>query len=531
MSNIKDAAKYSVEETKRQMDSMIKYTDDILQSSDKFINGASGRSSIVKYAKSNIFEFPVFISSSVSLDYATATTSLLEQVYASYLQMAISANPVVNARDAVNGHQFAHLKTNTNKYIEYTDMSYAHDACHAIYQENGNVIEFNMISIDDCDAKIINEHCDYEPLAEFAHFFQESGRPRDDFQSSQQKHTHKDANGNDTTYTTNTPSKIDREKSEYDTEKAKSDADLSSKKNADYDDDRKLDRLKKSSDIRHQSIQDREIKQRMKNSANAERRAEVMHKFDTKIKSPQFIDESKIKKLNTMKPLMMTVNLGLVDDNGSVSRPMEYIVGVKTHSRLIDADILPEVAEYPIREMDKISRKVKWRAGELKFFKDILFKIKQKKQTAIDSRDPKRKWYRRLYELAHMKGDAPATAVIESGGKRGLVKEFLSSILFKTGKPTGVMPNVTIVITKSDVDNIKTKTKIDLLKASTARNFCKELFLVALVVIDNDAESVKLMLPDLHNDYEVHSMASINKQLAELDTAGTKTRDMFKLLG
>jgi hypothetical protein len=38
-------------------------------------------------------------------------------------------------------------------------------------------------------------------------------------------------------------------------------------------------------------------------------------------------------------------------------------------------------------------------------------------------------------------------------------------------------------------------------------------------------------MPDLHSDYEVHSIASVNKQISLLDTSGTKTRDMFKLLG
>jgi hypothetical protein len=39
------------------------------------------------------------------------------------------------------------------------------------------------------------------------------------------------------------------------------------------------------------------------------------------------------------------------------------------------------------------------------------------------------------------------------------------------------------------------------------------------------------MQPDSNNEFDVHSLASVNKQLAQLDTAGTKTRDMFKLLG
>ena len=230
-----------------------------------------------------------------------------------------------------------------------------------------------------------------------------------------------------------------------------------------------------------------------------------------------------------MKPLMMTVNMSYKSNDGNISRPIEYVVGVKTHCRIVDADILPEVAEYPIKEMDKLSRKAKWRAGELKFWKDIVFNIKGKKQSAIDSRDPKRKWYRRLYDLAHMQGDATTATMIEGGKGTGVFKAFMNTVM-KKGRPTGVMPNVAMIISKSDVDNIKAQTKIDLLKGSTAKSFCSELFLIALVVIDTDAESIKMMMPDLHDAYEVHSLASVNKQLASLDTVGTKTRDILKAL-
>jgi hypothetical protein len=95
----------------------------------------------------------------------------------------------------------------------------------------------------------------------------------------------------------------------------------------------------------------------------------------------------------------------------------------------------------------------------------------------------------------------------------------------------GLIPNATIVMSKSDVDNIKREKDIDLLSGSKASKFCKELFLIGLVVIDDDAESVKVLLPDLHEDYDVMSIAAVKKQLAQLDTAGNKTRDIMKLLG
>lgn len=582
------------------------------KSTSKFRKGAKGAKSVIKAAKGNIFEFPVFVSSSVPLDYATATTSLLEQVYASFLQMAISANPVISAKSAANGTQFAHLKSDTNKYLECVDTSYQADAAFNHiglgYTMNGDekFIEFSLINIDDGEARVINEQCDYQPLSEFDHFFQEAPRP-------EQRQNGQYGVGNTSAY--NTPMRVTRqvgangavstrlqnngqmsyaeaeelyykieslrrqiedidserrakasasglnsdvnynyrearaelEKLEAEAKKLSHDASDTALELSDRKDRAQAEKLEKEKEKIEKEIENIANKYNLdlkaaerdaaKEAREAEkyeyeksnRKAEDLDRANRgRIRAPQFMDETKIQKLNTMKPLMMTVDLNVEGKDGRIVQGVEYIVGVKAYNRLVDAATLPEVVEYPLKEMNKITRKAKWRAGELKFFKDILFKIPQKKQTAIDSRDPKRKWYRRLYELAHIKGDAPAKAIINGDS---VVKAFFKDKLGKYGDTKGVIPNAALVISKADVDIIKRETKIDMLKGSSAAKFCKELFMIAIVVIDNDAESIKILMPDLHNDYEVHSLGSVNKQLSLLDTSGTKTRDMFKLLG
>ena len=177
--------------------------------------------------------------------------------------------------------------------------------------------------------------------------------------------------------------------------------------------------------------------------------------------------------------------------------------------------------------MNKVVRKAKWRAGELKFFSDIVFRIKQKKQTAVDARNPKRKWYRRLYELAHMKGDAATTDIVKGNSV------LASFTLDKMGKPRsayGVIPNCTMVISKTDVDICKMQTNIDLLDGATATKFCNELFLIGLVVIDTDQESIKVLLPDLHSDFDVHSLGSVNRQMALLDKTSVQRKEVGKFL-
>ena len=524
------------------------------KSTSKFRKGAKGAKSVIKAAKGNIFEFPVFVSSSVPLDYATATTSLLEQVYASFLQMAISANPVISAKSAANGTQFAHLKSDTNKYLECVDTSYQADAAFNHiglgYTMNGDkkFIEFSLINIDDGEARVINEQCDYQPLSEFDHFFSEASNPKD--YPEAMKELAKERRRNEAL-----AGKVgDMTKLKYANSDLEKKAGASAKKLEDlekkYEElekkyEKATDDAAKAKDTRDQERAKREaeshkkemekvqleIDKLKKDSENYDLEKKLSRGVDInkgRVSAPQLMDETKIQKLNTMKPLMMTVDLNVEGKDGRIVQGVEYIVGVKAYNRLVDAATLPEVVEYPLKEMNKITRKAKWRAGELKFFKDILFKIPQKKQTAIDSRDPKRKWYRRLYELAHIKGDAPAKAIINGDS---VVKAFFKDKLGKYGDTKGVIPNAALVISKADVDIIKRETKIDMLKGSSAAKFCKELFMIAIVVIDNDAESIKILMPDLHNDYEVHSLGSVNKQLSLLDTSGTKTRDMFKLLG
>lgn len=589
--------------------------------------------SIIKAAKGNIFEFPVFVAKSVPLDYATATTSLLEQVYASYLQMAISINPVIDDDMARKGAQFDHLRTDINKYLECvdpTEMPYAYDACHAVYNENGIVTEFNLVNIEDSVAKIINEAVDHQPLSEFDHFFKESAYSGDGagffegcefiqeapsntqggWNDTEYIYTDKDGNDHRTglyyhTWTRNDPEfaewesdfaaknngitddeirtelekrmskeleevrkayragrefakleadeqasaeemrKADEKRAaelaKLNADKAKAELDTSINRTKheweQEDRDQKKELLGKEVEKATKDIEklnlDIERSRRQADWDKEDRHLDRMKKMnDARVKTPQFLDESKIQKLNTMKPLMMSVDLNVVDKNGSLSRPVSYVVGVKCHIRLIDSDILPEVAAYPLKEMNKNLRKVKWRAGELKFGRDILWKKTAKKQTAADSKDPKRKWYRRLYELAHMSGDGTAAASVKNN-KSPWANWWQDKLTGGNNKDVGhgLIPNATIVMSKSDVDNIKREKNIDLLNGKKAAKFCKELFLIGLIVIDNDAESVKVMLPDLHDDYEVQSISAINKQLATLDTAGSKTRDIMKLLG
>lgn len=546
----------SVDRLNARVDTAGGYLTQLDTSTKKF---RKKKGSIVQSAKGNIFEFPVFISSSVPLEYATATSTLLEQIYASYLQMAISINPVIDSTVATSGIQFSALKSDTNKYLEYTDEFYQHDACYAKYTTDECVVEFSMISYEDSDAKMILEQVNHQPLEEFSHFFTEDGELSEEDKKDAAAVNKANGWGVDPIKQKELDKLIkDKQASVKGFEKAKREFDNASKEleklqtKLKGSNDKEREQLKKEIELtkkeRDRLKDDADKREKEKNKLEKEinkldidimkSKADLVTKFKNKdldagdlanrarIKAPKFISEKDMERLNTMKPLLMNVDLNVASNDGSLS-PVSYIVGVKTFNRMIDANTIPDVAKYPLQEMNKTMRKAKWRAGELKFFSDIVFHIKQKKQTAVDSRDPKRKWYRRLYELAHMKGDAPTAAIVNG---HSVIGSFLLDKMGRAKSANGVIPNVTMVISKSDVDICKMKTGIDLLNGNTAAKLCKELFMMAMVVIDYDEEKICILLPDMHNEYDVHSLGSVNRQIASLDAAGEKTRDIFKML-
>ena len=476
--------------------------------------GIYGAPSIIGRATMNIFEFPVFVSSSVPVDMATAVNALLEQTYASYLQMAISMNPVVDASSA--GDVFGSLKTNTSRYLEYTDpeaMFYAHDAVHNEILMDDAVCEFNMIDISATEAKLINEALDYEPGSEFDFFFEAVGH-RGNYRRLKEQQMRDEHDAAERQKVKDLEDKLDR-KNERLYKQAQEVRAFRKDQREQADEDRKQRRFDQEDEVygpKGKAWLDKQIAMRS-NEINKERNAreKEQHAVDMKAKAPTLMDESKIQKLNTLKPLMMTVGIKLRGADGKISDMIDYVVGVKTHCRVIKADVLPDFAQYPSKEMNSLSKKVKWRAGELKFI-DYFFGRKEKRQAAYDSRDPNRKWYHKLYELAHLKGSSGVAKKVT--GKRSV---------------DGIIPNVSLIITKADVDMIEAECGIDLLKGSVAAAICKEMYLIGLVVVDVDAQSIKMLLPDIHNEYDVHSLASVNKQLATLDSANDVSREVFKL--
>lgn len=491
--------------------------------------------SIASRAAKNIFEFPVFVSKSVPLNYATATCSLLEQMYASFLQMTISLAPIVDMEAINSGNPFSGLKTaSINSFLECGDWEFSQEACYNRIQSENGTFEFSLVQYNDDTAQAILESVENMNIDHYTHFFSEA-KSDDDKGKNKNKGNEpstgsksdgpnanklddlgyryediKDANGNVVAQkrTTRKDRQEKRDQAEFEDSVGYDPETGTTRK------DRQEQRDELASQMNFQKTKNDFTRTRIESIKQAEMQAPVM------------LRDQDVTKINTMKPLLMNAQMGYVEKNNSGEaigiQKMNYVVGVKTFVRLIDPKLMPEVVKFPDKN-NMLLKKAKYRAGELKYWRDFKFDIKGKKQAAYDiGMTPEKKWYHRLYQMAHLRDDALAP-MVAAGGLNGLTKRW------NTAK-TGMIPNCSIVITQEDVNYIKSETGKDLMKPGTAASLCREMFLISFVVIDIDQEAVKILIPDMHKDFEVQSLDAINKQLSVLNTSGVKTNEIFKHL-
>jgi hypothetical protein len=474
---------------------------------------AGKNKSIVQNAKRNIFEFPVFVASSVPLTYATATTTLLEQMYASFVQMTLSQTPVVDAKDIARGEKsgsdpFRYLRSaDINDFLESYELEFQKDSVHNIIinEQVGNTYEFELVSYNDNTAEAILEAVEHMNVDPYAHFFQEADDP--DAEAKKQAAL---------------------EKAREAAKKAVDDA----KKEAEHEEDR--ERLANA----EQRAQNQDRRGRYKAVYDRQKSLDDHLKFQMDMSKtlygtpPKMLKEGDINKLNTMKPLMMEAHFGAYTRNdkgqiGSIEQT-SMIIGVRSYCRLVNSEELPEMAKYSDSK-NVLMRHAKYRAGEMKYWSDFRFDIKGKKNDVYENiASPEKKWYKRLYQLAHMRDDAIAPLVAKGGAMHAINRISKAS--------NGMIPNCSLVISQADVDYIKAitsqdgRTGINLLNPSTAKKLCSDMFLICLVVIDPDRESVKMFIPDLNSDWEVQSIDAINRQISTMNAAGIKSNEIFKAL-
>ena len=222
-------------------------------------------------------------------------------------------------------------------------------------------------------------------------------------------------------------------------------------------------------------------------------------------------------KINSMLPYTIEVQFRLKGADGKLQdATIKYILGIKSVLHLISIKDLSEDLRDIISGEMKSLRKVKYKTGEISF-KDYLFDVSNAKKAALDNVKTGKKWlntlrrlgdYQKLNGTLFGKGSVIGTA-FRATGTKGATKLHDKSVF--------PIPNGTMVLSQPEVMKLTNDTGIDLSVVANAKRLAKALFLVAVVIVDSTAGTMRVLFTDSDNAWDVQSLSSIQSEVNKVD--------------
>lgn len=194
-----------------------------------------------------------------------------------------------------------------------------------------------------------------------------------------------------------------------------------------------------------------------------------------------------IKEANDMTPTIVEVEVNMGnDENNKVSKLIK--IGVKCVLHPLSSDDIEYHLSKAVYKDTPLMRLIKWTTGEISFFKGLLFAVEDAKRSAQmagkGSSD-------QLKQLEIVSAQAKASAI--GGGKYN---------------PT---PITTLIVSKTDVDNIKFKHGIDLIgKPANIAKIFDRFFLMNFVIVD-EALDVAYVYNEMKRTLDRYPMRSFER--------------------
>lgn len=516
--------------------------------------------SIIARARNSVLQFPVYVSHTCRVEAAHTIAKSFERVYTTLVQTVLSQNQILSDKEANNLVFLKKYHTNlkeaadvlTNKYYEAID-DFDQMMCDSIFYtqkltENCKV-EFRVVPCDNQDIILENARLLNDPLSGFI-YLREDGNDKDpdkDKSKDEDKAEKKDRtkggtiDRTDETTVRNTPLSerdlrdmaINRadftasEKKLIDSKSSeiKNDVETSmSGKSKDEINDaiqKKMEEKEKAEEKLEDSVA--KLKQDIKakkvtgvsfnngrflsqDIVNKATERPAMKKPDKPVTraadAPHILKDSDIKKINGLLPYTIEASF-LINNGNGIEREVRYILGIKCVMHLIRmrdlADDLRELITGDVKSLQK----VRYKTGEISF-KDYFFNIKGLKSDAAKHINYDKRWINTLKRLADYKNMNGA-----------LMKKPVESL---AGGSVPI-PNGTMVLTQPDVTTLINETGIDLSVVSNAKKLAKNLFLIAIVIVDSSAGTMRVLFPDSDNEWDVQSLASIDAEVAKTDNS------------
>lgn len=214
-----------------------------------------------------------------------------------------------------------------------------------------------------------------------------------------------------------------------------------------------------------------------------------------------FLDEKMMKKINDNQPLIIKGKLKIKKTDDEISE-VPILFGIKNIAHPIQSSELVKNVGTTLKISGKsglLTNLVRWRSGELKLFKDILFKVDEMKFKGTQAGKGNQFWFFKLQDLAN---DAKRRKLVNKPGNLNRVS--------------------TLVFSREDVDSINREYAFDLRNPRIAQSVLEKFFLLNIMIIDEANEKVYV--------YDESSRSYIVKKIKDFYNSKNKEIDMADLI-
>lgn len=215
----------------------------------------------------------------------------------------------------------------------------------------------------------------------------------------------------------------------------------------------------------------------------------------------ELLKNNDARKANELVPTTMHIRTILVNEKGETQGHMDFIIGIKATMHPVSSEEIVTNLLNAVRNKGKFFNFIRWTSGEISFFKDFLFNIKEIKDD-VSSRSA---------------GSSPWWIALKR--RRALAK--LKNALML---PKQILPNTSIVVSKEEIEYIRSEFGYDLMDVNLIKKIMDTYFLLGFVVVDNSTQIVHFLF-DGHNDFQAVSFSGL-----ENSTRGGSSSDIKEIL-
>jgi hypothetical protein len=188
------------------------------------------------------------------------------------------------------------------------------------------------------------------------------------------------------------------------------------------------------------------------------------------------LKDNDVKKSNELVPTTLHIRVKTVNNKGEDVGFLDFIVGVKSTMHPIKSDEMVINMVSACKNNNKFFDFIRWTTGEISFFKDFVFNIKELKDDVVSRSAGSSSWWMTLKRRR-------ALAKI----KNGLVL------------PQQILPNATVVLSMEEVEYIKSEYGYDLMNTVFVDKIMQTYFLLGFVVVDNSTQIAHFLFDGQQN--------------------------------